>query len=170
MSEAGDRPLSPEAYRRIERECAKYPDDWRAAGIMAALRIAQEEKRWLDREIIEHVAEVIGVPAIRAHEVATFYNMYDLKPVGRRKISLCTNVPCALMGATSAAAAFKEKLGIEFGQTTPDGKYTLVEGECFGACKECPVAIVDNVNMHSRVTVERIDEFLAEIDPDRQAS
>ena len=125
------------------------------------------EKRWLSREVIEHVAEVIGVPAIRAHEVATFYNMYDLKPVGRRKISLCTNVPCALMGAISAAAALKERLGVEFGQTTADGKYTLVEGECFGACKECPVVIVDNIKMHSRVTAERVDEFLAEIDPDR---
>ncbi|MCY4325383.1 MAG: NAD(P)H-dependent oxidoreductase subunit E, partial [Betaproteobacteria bacterium] len=92
---------------------------------------------------------------------------YDVKPVGRCKICICTNVPCALMGATSAAAAFKKKLGIEFGETTADGKYTLVEGECFGACKECPVVIVDNVKMHAKITAERIDEFLADIDPDR---
>ena len=167
MSDDGGRPLSDDAYRKIESECAKYPPDRRDAGLMAALRIAQGERRWLSREMIAHVAEVIGVPAIRAHEVATFYNMYDTKPVGRRKISICTNVPCALMGAASAAAALKEKLGIDFGQTTDDGRYTLVEGECFGACKECPVVIVDNVRMHSRVTAERVDEFLAGIDPDR---
>ena len=157
--------LPPEAYEDIERECSKYPAQQRQSGIMAALRIAQgHNEGWLSREMIAHVADVIGVPAIRAYEIATFYNMYDLQKVGKHKLCICTNLPCALAGAVTAATKFKERLGIDFGDTTPDGKYTLVEGECFGACGDAPVVIENNTKMHAKVTADKVDEFLATLE------
>ncbi len=160
MSEA-KRPLPPEVYEQIERECAKYPPKQRQAGIMAALRLAQlHDGGWLRKEMIEHVAEVVGVPAIRAYEVASFYNMYDLKEVGARKLCLCTNLPCALMGAMKTAEQLQKELGIGFGETTPDGRFTLVEGECFGACGAAPVVIENNVRMHEKVTPDKVAELL----------
>lgn len=153
--------LSDKAYAQIERECAKYPTEQRQSAIMAALRIAQLEHGWLPRDLIAQVAEVIGVPSIRAYEVASFYNMYDLEPVGKHKLCICTNIPCALMGSVQAAAKLKEKLGIDFGETTSDGKFTLVEGECFGACVDAPVVIENNTKMHTKITAENVDEFIA---------
>lgn len=162
---AQDSPLSAEALAKIEKECAKYPANRRASAIMAALRIAQFEHGWLPKELIAHIAGVIGVPPIRAHEVATFYSMFDCKPVGRRKLCLCTNIPCALMGAADTGGELKKQLGIGYGETTPDGKWTLVEGECFGACNEAPVLIVDNVGLRGKVTADKVGEFLAGLDP-----
>ena len=162
MSKPQDRPLSKEAYKEIERECAKYPKKQRQSGIMAALRIAQGHNQgWLSSELIEHVAEVIGVPSIRAYEVATFYNMYDLEKVGKHKLCICTNLPCALMGSVRAADKLKENLGIGFGETTTDGMHTLVEGECFGACGDAPVVIENNTKLHAKVTADRVEEFIA---------
>ena len=159
MSEAA-RPLPAEVYERIEKECAKYPEGQRQAGIMAALRLAQLHHGWLSPELIEHIAEVVGVPAIRAYEVATFYNMYDLKQPGARKLCLCTNLPCALMGSLRTAEKIQERLGIGFGETTSDGRFTLVEGECFGACGAAPVVIENNVKMHEKGTPDKVDELL----------
>ena len=166
MSEIAYAKILPEKiYAKIERECAKYPKEQRQSAIMAALRIVQlHNDGWLSRELIAHVAEVIGVPAIRALEVATFYNMYDLKKVGKHKLCVCTNLPCALMGSVNTAAKLKEKLGVDFGETTADGKYTLVEGECFGACGDAPVIIENNVKMHAKVSADKVDDFLAKLD------
>lgn len=166
MSEAEQQThqLSSDALERIERECEKYPKSQRQSAIMAALRIAQAEHGWLPKDLIARVAEAVGVPAIRAYEIATFYNMYDLKPVGEHKICVCTNVPCALMGSATMAQRLKEKLGIDFGETTQDGKYTLAEGECFGACVDAPVVIVNNTRMHTKITPDKLDEFLAGLD------
>ncbi len=162
MSGDGAAMLPKEAYDEIERECAKYPAERRSSGIMAALRIAQGHSGgWLSEEVIEHVAGVVGVPPIRAYEVATFYNMYDLKKVGAHKLCICTNLPCALMGSVKAAERLKERLGIGFGETTGDGRFTLVEGECFGACGDAPVVIENNTKLHARVTADRVDEFVA---------
>ena len=124
--------LSQDAIDKIEKECKKYPKAQRQSAIMAALRIAQIEHGWLPKELIQQVADVIGIPSIRAYEIATFYNMYDLKPMGKYKLCVCTNIPCALMGSVTTANKLKEKLNVEFGETTRDKKFTLVEGECFG--------------------------------------
>lgn len=156
--------LSDKALAAIEKECAKYPEKERRSAIMAALRIAQIEHGWLPRDLIAEVAAVIGVPTIRAYEVASFYNMYDLSPVGKHKLCICTNIPCALMGAVEAANKLKEKLGIDFGETTADGKFTLVEGECFGACMDAPVVIENNTKMHIKITAENVDDFIAKLD------
>ncbi|MGU9950987.1 MAG: NADH-quinone oxidoreductase subunit NuoE [Gammaproteobacteria bacterium WSBS_2016_MAG_OTU1] len=153
--------LSEESLAAIEHEKAKYPSGKAASAVMSALRIAQKEKRWLDKDTIVFVAKYLGIPAIRAFEVATFYNMYDIKPVGKRKVCLCTNLPCALMGAMKTKAALEKSLGISFGETTEDDEWTLQEGECFGSCGDGPVIIVNNQKMHAKITEDKVDEFLA---------
>jgi NADH-quinone oxidoreductase subunit E len=154
--------LSQSARTRIDREIAKYPAEQKQSAVMAALAIAQDEKGWLPREIIEYVARYLGMPAIAVFEVASFYNMYDLAPVGKYKLTVCTNLPCALSGGVHAADYVKEKLGIDFNETTVDGRFTLKEGECMGACGDAPVMLVNNKRMCSFMTPEQIDKLLAE--------
>ena len=154
--------LSPEALRRIDREVAKYPADQKQSAVMAALVIAQDEKGWLPKETIAAVAEYLGMAPMAAYEVASFYNMYDLQPVGKYKITVCTNLPCALSGGVHAAEYVKTKLGIDFNETTADGKFTLKEGECMGACGDAPVMLVNNKRMCSFMLPEQIDKLLAE--------
>ena len=155
--------LSTESLKRIDREIAKYPLDQKQSAVMSALAIAQEEKGWLANETINFVAEYLGMPPIAVYEVATFYNMYNLEPVGEYKITVCTNLPCALSGSNDTAAYLKQKLGIGFNQTTPDGKFTLKEGECFGACGDAPVLLVNNKRMCSFMSNEMIDKLLKEL-------
>ena len=155
--------LSAESLAQIDQELAKYPPDQKQSAVMSALRIAQLELGWLSRDTIEFVAHYLGMPAIAAYEVATFYNMYDLAPVGRNKVTLCTNLPCQLQGADEIAARMQAKLGIGFGETTADGRYTLKEGECMGACGDAPVLLMNNKRMCSYMTTEAIDKLLAEL-------
>lgn len=154
--------LSPDGLKRIDREVAKYPPEQKQSAVMAALAIAQDEKGWLARETIEFVAQYLGMPPIAAYEVASFYNMYDLEPVGKYKLAVCTNLPCALSGGVHAADYLKQKLGIDFNETTADGKFTLKEGECMGACGDAPVMIVNNKRMCSFMLPEEIDKLLSE--------
>lgn len=151
--------LSSDSLAEIERELAKYPTDRRQSALMAALRIAQDEHGWLSGEIIEFVAGVIGVPPVRAFEVATFYSMYDLEPVGRHKIFVCTNISCMLRGSDEIVAHLQTKLGIKLGETTADGKFTLKEAECLAACAGAPMMQVDR-SYHENLTPQRIDEIL----------
>ncbi|MGV8712563.1 MAG: NADH-quinone oxidoreductase subunit NuoE [Nitrosomonas sp.] len=155
--------LSAESLKKIDREIAKYPHDQKQSAVMSALAIAQDEKGWLATETINFVAEYLEMPAIAVYEVATFYNMYNLEPVGQYKITVCTNLPCALSGSNESAAYLKQKLGIEFNQTTPDGKFTLKEGECFGACGDAPVFLVNNKRMCSFMSNENIDQLLEDL-------
>ena len=155
--------LSEQAYKKIDRELAKFPADQHQSAVMAALAIAQDEYGWVSPEVMQDVADYIGMPAIAVQEVATFYNMYDLKPVGKHKVTICTNLPCALSGGEKAAAYLKEKLGIDYRQTTADGQFTLVEGECMGACGDSPVLLVNNKRMCSHMSNEKIDALLAEL-------
>lgn len=153
--------LSEQAYQKIDRELAKFPADQRQSAIMASLAIAQEEKGWLATDTIEDVANYIGVPPIAVQEVATFYNMFDVKPVGKNKIAVCTNLPCALRDGDRAGEYLKRKLGVDYRQTTADGQFTLVEGECMGACGDSPVLIVNNKHMCVRMTDEKLDALVA---------
>lgn len=155
--------LSAESLQKIDVELAKYPADQRRSAIMSALRIAQDEKGWLPEDLIEYVANYVGIAPVAAYEVATFYNMYDLKPVGKYKLTVCTNLPCALRGGVNTAEYLKQKLGIDFGETTADGRFTLMEGECMGACGDAPVMLVNNHKMCSFMTTEAIDQKLAEL-------
>ena len=150
--------------QQIDREIEKYPSDQRQSAVMAALRIAQVEKGWLATETMEYIAAYLNMPPIAVFEVASFYNMYNLKPVGRHKITVCTNLPCALSGGVHVGEYLKRKLGVEFGQTTSDGKFTLIEGECMGACGDAPVLLHNNHHMCSWMTEEKIDELLAKLE------
>lgn len=152
--------LSDAAYAEIERELSKYPPEQRQSALLAALRIAQDERRWLRPELIEHIAAVIGVPAVRAFEVATFYTMYDLAPVGRHKISVCTNISCMLRGCDGIVAHLQNKLGIAFDETTSDGKFTLKEAECLAACAGAPMMQIGR-EYYEDLTPARVDEILA---------
>jgi NADH-quinone oxidoreductase subunit E len=155
--------LSEQSYKKIDRELAKFPPDHRESAVMAALAIAQDEKGWLPPELMQEVADYIGMPAIAVQEVATFYNMYNTKPVGKFKISVCTNLPCQLSGGEKAAHHLKEKLGIGFRETTADGQFTLVEGECMGACGDAPVMLVNNKRMCSWMSNDKIDALVEEL-------
>jgi NADH-quinone oxidoreductase subunit E len=162
--------LAPETYRRIDREIAKYPAEHKASAVMAALAIAQGQLGWLSKEAIEEVAGYLDMPPIAVYEVASFYGMYNLEAPGRFKITVCTNLPCALSGANRAAAHLKDKLGVGFGETTEDGCFTLKEGECLGACGDAPVLLVNNERMESFMSNEKLDALLAELKqakPDR---
>ena len=155
--------LSAAALQRIDREVAKYPPDRRESAVMSALAIAQDEKGHLSAEVMAFVAEYLGMPPVAVEEVATFYTMYDLAPVGKYKLCVCTNLPCALRGATEAVAHLKRRLAVELNGTTPDGMFTLKEGECFGACGDAPVMLVNNKKMVSFMTPEALDRYLAEL-------
>jgi NADH-quinone oxidoreductase subunit E len=155
--------LSDESLARIEREAAKYPPEQRQSAVMSALGIAQDQHGWLSNEVMEEVATVLRMPPVWVYEVATFYNMYNLKPTGKYKVVICTNLPCALSGSVDAAEHLKARLGLKaFNETSADGRVTLKEGECFGACGDAPVMIVNNKRMCSFMTPEKIDRFLEE--------
>jgi NADH-quinone oxidoreductase subunit E len=130
---------------------------------MAALAHAQVELGWLSPETMQEVADYIGMPAIAVQEVATFYNMYNIKPVGKHKITVCTNLPCALSGGERAAKRIKDALGIDYRETTEDGQFTLLEGECMGACGDAPVMLVNNHRMCSFMSDEKIDALLEDL-------
>ena len=163
MNAIAGRLLSDDAYRRIDREVSKFPPEGKRSAVMAALGIAQDEKGWLSVETMADVAAYLGMPAIAVQEVASFYEMYNTKPVGRHKISVCTNLPCALSGAAHAGEYLRQKLGVEWRETTADGAFTLMEGECFGACGDAPVMLIDNKRMASWMSDEKIDALLAEL-------
>lgn len=155
--------LSEQAYKKIDREIAKFPADQKQSAVMAALAIAQDETSWLPPEVMQEVASYLGMPAIAVQEVATFYNMYHTKPVGKFKISVCTNLPCQLSGGEKAAHYLKHKLGIDYHETTADGQFTLIEGECMGACGDAPVMLVNNKRMCSFMSDDKIDTLVEEL-------
>jgi NADH-quinone oxidoreductase subunit E len=155
--------LTSDALKRIDREIAKYPPDQKQSAVMGALIIAQDEKGWLPSEVMDFVAKYLGMPAVAVYEVATFYSMYNLKPTGRHKITLCTCLPCGLQGSLAAADHLRSKLGIDFNETTPDGRVTLKEGECMGACAMAPVLLVNNKKMHDYMSNEKLDRLLEEL-------
>lgn len=161
--------LSEQAYTKIDKELTKYPADQRQSAIMSSLRIAQEEQGWVSTDVIAEIARYIGVESIAVQEVATFYNMFNTKPVGKFKVTVCTNLPCALRDGVKTADYIKQKLGIELGETTPDGAITLQEGECMGACGDAPVLLVNNHHMCVRMSQEKIDEMLADLAREAQA-
>jgi NADH-quinone oxidoreductase subunit E len=162
--------LSEKSLKEIARNVAKYPADQKQSAVMAALAVAQDEYGWLTAEAIAEVAMILEMPPIWVQEVATFYNMYNTVQTGKFKLAVCTNLPCELSGGKRAAEYIKQKLSIDFGQTTTCGTFTLVEGECMGACGDAPVALVNNKRMCSWMTNEKIDALLEELSADRKVT
>jgi NADH-quinone oxidoreductase subunit E len=152
--------LTTDSLKKIEREVAKYPPNQKQSAVMSALIIAQDEKGWLSTDTMDYVAKLLGMPPVAVYEVATFYSMYNLKPTGRHKLTICTCLPCGLQGSLDAADHLRNKLGIGFNETTPDGRFTLKEGECMGACAMAPVVLVNNKKMHDYMTNEKLDQLL----------
>jgi len=155
--------LSASALQKIDREVAKYPPERKQSAVMAALIIAQDERGWLATETMDYVAQYLGMAPVAVYEVASFYTMYNTKPTGKYKLTICTCLPCGLQGALDAADHLRDRLGIDFNETTPDGRFTLKEGECMGACAMAPVVLVNNKKMHDYLSNEKIDALLEEL-------
>lgn len=156
--------LSGQIQEKIKRELKKYPADQKQSAVMSALRFVQDEKGWIATEDMTDIALYLGMPQMAVYEVATFYHMYNLKPMGKHTITVCTNLSCQLGGANETVAYLKTKLGIGLGEMTADGRYGLREGECMGACIDAPLFTISNKKMCGRLTPEKIDQILAELD------
>jgi NADH-quinone oxidoreductase subunit E len=164
LAEAGTQPqLSAQAFQRIDRELAKFPPAQKQSAVMAALAIAQDETGWVTPQVIDDVARYLDMAPIAVYEVASFYNMYNDRPGGKFKIGICTCLPCALRDGAKAGEYLKDRLGVDYGETTSDGVFTLVETECLGACGDAPVCLVNNKRMESFMDNARLDALITEL-------
>jgi len=161
MSENKAARLSEHACAEIDKWLAKYPPDRKRSAVLAALREVQHENGgYLTDELLDAVAEYLQLPAIAVYEVATFYSMFELKPVGRHSISVCNNISCMLRGGDEILAHVEKKLGIKVGESTPDGKFYLKrEEECLAACAAAPMLQIDHV-YYENLTPEKVDRIL----------
>lgn len=162
--------ISEKSRTLFDREAAKYPADHKQSAVMACLRIIQSEYGFVSAESEKLVADYLGMAPIAVHEVTTFYNMYNQKPVGKYKLNVCTNLPCQLRDGANALKHLEYKLGISMGQTTADGLFTLQQSECLGACADSPVMLVNDLIMCSFMSNEKLDQLVtglqsAEADP-----
>ena len=156
--------ISAESKAEIDKWVAKYPLDQKQSAVMAALRIVQEANGgWLTTELMDAVADYLDMMPMAVYEVATFYSMYELSPVGRHKICVCTNISCMLCGSDDVVAHLRKRLGIGLGETTEDGRITLKEVECLGACVDAPMCQIDR-EYHIKLTPEKIDAILDQLD------
>lgn len=153
--------LAPATRARFDREIAKYPPEGKTSAVIACLAILQQERGWVSEESERLVAEALGMPVIAVHEVTTFYNMFNQSPVGRAKVNVCTNLPCALRGGQHALEHLCAVLGVEEGGTTADGAFTVQKSECLGACADAPVALVNDRKMVSFLSDERLDALVS---------
>jgi len=159
-----DSLFTPEICAEIDRWIAKYPGEWRQSAVMAALRLVQESNGgWLDRKLMDDVACYLGMPPIAVYEVASFYSMYELKPVGRHKICVCTNISCMLNDADRIVSHLCMRLGARLGETTVDGRFTLKEVECLGACGGAPMMQIGK-QYYENLTPEILDSILDTLD------
>ena len=152
--------MSDATKARFDREVAKYPADQKQSAVMACLAIVQQELGWVSPESERVVAEHLGMAPIAVHEVTTFYNMYNQKPVGKYKLNVCTNLPCQLRDGGHALKHLEHKLGVHMGETTPDGLFTLQQCECLGACADSPVLLVNDRHMCSFMSDDKLDQLV----------
>lgn len=152
--------LSDATRARFDREVAKYPADQRQSAVMACLSIVQQEQGFVSRDSEDAVAEYLGMPPIAVYEVTTFYNMYNQRPVGRFKLNVCANLPCQLRDGQTTLDHLCRKLGIEEGGTTADGLFTVQKSECLGACADSPVLLLNDRQMCSFMSEQRLDELV----------
>jgi NADH-quinone oxidoreductase subunit E len=152
--------LTDATRQRFDRERAKYPADQAQSAVMACLAIVQQEQGWVSESAEAAVAEYLGMPQIAVREVTTFYNMYNQQPVGRFKLNVCTNLPCQLRDGQTALEHLCTRLGVEPYGTTADGHFTVQPSECLGACADAPVMLVNDRQMLSFMSNERLDELV----------
>ena len=146
--------------QRFDKEVAKYPAEQKQSAVMACLSIVQQEQGFVSQEAEAEIAAYLGMPEIAVHEVTTFYNMYNQSPVGKYKITVCTNLPCQLRDGQAALDHVCHKLGIHAGETTADGLFTVQQSECLGACADAPVLLVNDRTMCSYMTQDKLDQLL----------
>lgn len=156
--------LTKKTIQKIDKELKKFPNDQKQSAIIAALQIIQTENGFLTNDLIAMAADYLDMPKIAAMEVATFYNMFELKPAGKYKISICTNISCALRDADDIVCHLKKKLKIDFNEVTKDKKFSLKESECMGACGGAPLMTVNNQKMYEYLTPQKVDQILEELD------
>ena len=152
--------ISEETKARFAREVDKYPSDQKQSAVMACLSIVQQEAGFVSEAAEQDVAAYLSMPVMAVHEVTTFYNMYNRRPIGHYKLNVCTNLPCQLRAGASALQYLEKKLGVAMGETTPDGMFTLQQSECLGACADSPVILVNDRSMCSFMTPEKIDQLV----------
>ena len=152
--------ISDATKARFDREVAKFPKDQKQSAVMACLAIVQQEQGWVSPDSEQAVASHLGMAPMAVHEVTTFYNMYNQKPLGKYKLNVCTNLPCQLRGGAQAMAHLEHTLGIHSGQTTPDGLITLQPSECQGACADAPVLLVNDRTMCSFMSNDKLDQLI----------
>jgi NADH-quinone oxidoreductase subunit E len=152
--------ISAEMKARFDREVAKYPPEQKQSAVMACLAIVQQEQGFVSKEAEKEVADYLGMAPIAVHEVTTFYNMYNQKPVGKYKLNVCTNLPCQLRDGVTALKHLEKKLGIAMGETTRDGLFTLQQSECLGACADSPVMLVNDRTMCSFMSADKLDQLV----------
>ena len=153
--------ISDNTRLRFDREVTKYPADQKQSAVMACLAIVQEEKGFVSAESEIFIADFLGMAPIAVHEVTTFYNMYNQRPVGKYKLNVCTNLPCKLRDGANALHHLEQKLGITMDETTKDGLFTLQQSECLGACADSPVVLVNDLTMCSFMSNEKLDQLIA---------
>lgn len=153
-------PLSAATLELFAREVAKYPPAGRQSAVMACLAIVQKDEGFVSVQREREIAAYLGMAPIAVHEVTTFYNMYNQRPVGKFKLNVCTNLPCQLRDGAAALAHLEKKLGIHMGETTPDGMFTLQQSECLGACADSPVMLVNDRTMCSFMSNEKLDQLI----------
>ena len=159
-STSTDYVLSAATEARFAREVSKYPADQQASAVMACLAIVQDEQGYVSRSSEDVIADYLKMPAIAVYEVTTFYNMYNPKPTGQFKLNVCTNLPCQLRDGQKALDHLCHKLGINVGGTTADGMFTVQQSECLGACADAPVMLVNDRQMCSFMSHQRLDELV----------
>ncbi|MEJ5991199.1 NADH-quinone oxidoreductase subunit NuoE [Ramlibacter sp. PS3R-8] len=152
--------ISDSTRTRFDREVAKFPPDQKQSAVMACLAIVQQEQGFVSKESEADIAQYLGMPTIAVHEVTTFYNMYNQRPLGTYKLNVCTNLPCQLRDGQKALQYLERKLGISMGETTPDGMFTLQQSECLGACADSPVMLVNDRTMCSFMSNDKLDQLI----------
>ncbi len=161
--------ISTETQAKIDHWLKKYPADRKQSAVLQALMFVQQDNQgWLSEEHLNAVADYLSLPRIAVYEVATFYDMYDLKPVGKTKIDVCTNISCKLCGCDKIVSHLENKLGIKIGQTTPDGKYTLKGVECLAACCGAPMMQINDLEYHENLTPEKVDAILDRLEKEEK--
>lgn len=158
--------LTDTQHTAIAREIAKYPVGKQQSAVIAALAIVQADRGWLSEESLREVAQVLAMSPMAVYEVASFYNMFNTKPVGRYKLVVCTNLPCLLSGAEETLAYLCQQLGVADGGTTEDGIFTVQHGECFGACGDAPVILVNNHEMKVKMNKPAVLELITTLKRD----
>lgn len=152
--------ITESTKQRFDKELAKYPAEQKQSAVMACLGIVQQEQGYISQAAEAEIAAYLGMPEIAVHEVTTFYNMYNQSPVGKYKITVCTNLPCQLRQGQTALDHVCHKLGIHAGETTADGLFTVQQSECLGACADAPVLLVNDRTMCSYMTADKLDQLI----------